>query len=345
MILDKSEKIAVESRTPKYLQVVNLILEDIEKGKLKIGDRIPSINETSFDFLLSRDTVEKAYNELRDRGIISSVRGKGFYITSTNMGNKVKVLLLFNKLSSYKKIIYYSIIETLGSQASVDLHIHHYNRNLLEDLLEQNLGHYNYYVLAPHFFDQAGHSVVAYDLIKRIPKDKLLIIDRAVKDHENEFPGVYQDFAKDIFEVLESGISHLRKYKRLILVFPKGDLYPVEIMDGFKRFCFFHDFKNLIVDGVDDDEPLDEGDCHIVLAESDLVNIVKKSREQLLKLGKDIGIISYNDTPLKEILADGITTISTDFQHMGKSIAEQILGTEDRIPIKNPFRMTLRKSL
>jgi DNA-binding LacI/PurR family transcriptional regulator len=75
------------------------------------------------------------------------------------------------------------------------------------------------------------------------------------------------------------------------------------------------------------------------------VNIVKKSREQLLKLGRDIGVISYNDTPLKEILAEGITTISTDFQSMGRTIAGQILGTEDRIPIKNPFRMTLRKSL
>jgi DNA-binding transcriptional regulator YhcF (GntR family) len=345
MLLDKSEKIAVDSRTPKYLQVVNLILEEIEKGKLKIGDRIPSINETSFDFLLSRDTVEKAYNELRERGIITSVRGKGFYISSTNMGYKPKVLLLFNKLSSYKKIIYYSIVETLGSNATIDLHIHHYNRNLLEDLLEQNLGKYNFYVLAPHFFDQSGHPENAYDLIKRIPKDKLLILDRAVKDHENEFPGVFQDFAKDIFEVLESGITHLKKYKRLILVFPKGDLYPFEIMDGFKRFCFFHDFKNLIVDGVDDDEPLDLGDCHIVLGESDLVNIVKKSREHLFKLGRDVGVISYNDTPLKEILAEGITTISTDFQNMGKTIAEQILGTEDRIPIKNPFRMTMRKSL
>jgi DNA-binding transcriptional regulator YhcF (GntR family) len=70
MLLDKSEKIHTESRTPKYMQVVNLILEDIERGKLKIGDRIPSINETSFDFLLSRDTVEKAYNELRDRRLL-----------------------------------------------------------------------------------------------------------------------------------------------------------------------------------------------------------------------------------------------------------------------------------
>lgn len=344
MIIDKSDRIHLDSRTPKYLQVVNLMLDEIEKGNLKVGDRIPSINETSFDLLLSRDTVEKAYNELRDRGIITSVRGKGFYICSTNMGSKVKVLLLFNKLSSYKKIIYYSIIETLGAQACVDLQIHHYNRNILEDLLVQNLGNYNYYVLAPHFFDKNSHPETAYDLIKRIPKDKLLIMDRAVKGHENEFPGIYQDFAKDIFEALESGITLLRKYTRLILVFPRGDHYPVEIMDGFKRFCFFHDFNNMIVDGIDD-EPLYEGDSFIVLAETDLVNIIKKSREQTLKLGKDVGIISYNDTPLKEILAEGITTISTDFNHMGRSIAQQILGEEDKIPIKNPFRFIVRKSL
>ena len=345
MVLEKSEKIAENSRTPKYLQVVNLILEEIENGKLKIGGRIPSINEASFDFLLSRDTVEKAYNELRIRGIISSVRGKGFYILPTKMENKIKVLLLFNKLSSYKKIIYYSILEHLGTNALVDLQIFHYNKSLLENLLEINLGNFNFYVLAPHFFDQAGRPETGYELIKKFPKDKLLIIDRTIEGHETEFPGIYQDFSKDIFEGLESGLRHLKKYKLLILVFPKGGFYPLEIMDGFKRFCFFNDFKNLIVDGIDDNEPLDQGDCYIVLSESDLVNIIKKSREQLLKLGKDVGIISYNETPLKEILSDGITTISTDFIHMGKSIARQILGLDQREPLKNPFKLTIRKSL
>ena len=344
MLVDKSEKIHTDSRTPKYMQVVNLILEDLDRGKLKIGDRIPSINETSFDFLLSRDTVEKAYNELRERGIITSVRGKGFYVNSTNMANKVKVLLIFNKLSSYKKIIYYSIVETLGNQATVDLQIHHYNRTVFENLLERNLGNYNYYVLAPHFFDHNNHPETCYDLIQQIPKDKLLIMDRDVKNHENEFPGVYQDFARDIFEALESGVTHLRKYTRLILVFPKGDMYPVEIIDGFKRFCYFHNFNNLILDGIDD-EQLYEGDSFIVMAETDLANIVKKSREQEFELGKEIGLISYNETPLKEILAEGITTISTDFVEMGKTIANQIMGEEDKIPLKNPFKMILRKSL
>ena len=48
-----------DSEIPKYKQVVNLILSDIEAGIFKKGQRIPSINETSEELFLSRDTVEK----------------------------------------------------------------------------------------------------------------------------------------------------------------------------------------------------------------------------------------------------------------------------------------------
>lgn len=37
----------------------------------------------SEEFYLSRDTVEKAYNILKERNVISSIRGKGYYITRT----------------------------------------------------------------------------------------------------------------------------------------------------------------------------------------------------------------------------------------------------------------------
>ena len=71
------------SKIPKYQQVVDTIVSDIELGIVKVGDKIPSINETSEEYYLSRDTVEKAYKILRKRGIITAVRGKGFYVSST----------------------------------------------------------------------------------------------------------------------------------------------------------------------------------------------------------------------------------------------------------------------
>jgi DNA-binding GntR family transcriptional regulator len=55
---------------------------------LKIGDRLPSINEISAEYYLSRDTVEKAFNELRKKGIITSVKRRGYFISSTDFDHK-----------------------------------------------------------------------------------------------------------------------------------------------------------------------------------------------------------------------------------------------------------------
>ena len=63
-----------------------------------------------------------------------------------------------------------------------------------------------------------------------------------------------------------------------------------------------------------------------------------------LKIGKNIGIISYNETPLKEICSNGITVISTDHAKMGETAARLILENRKE-KIKNPFTLIIRKSL
>jgi DNA-binding LacI/PurR family transcriptional regulator len=63
-----------------------------------------------------------------------------------------------------------------------------------------------------------------------------------------------------------------------------------------------------------------------------------------LKPGQDFGIISYNDTPLKEVLAGGITTLSTDFRLMGKTMAK-LIDTKAIMTIKNPWQLNIRGSL
>jgi DNA-binding transcriptional regulator YhcF (GntR family) len=72
-------KINENSRIPKYKQVVDSIIGDLSTGKLKVGEKIPSINELSEICYLSRDTVEKAYKFLKERNIIVAVRGKGYF--------------------------------------------------------------------------------------------------------------------------------------------------------------------------------------------------------------------------------------------------------------------------
>lgn len=328
------------SLVPKYLQVIQAFTADIEQGLLKPGQRLPSINETSEKYYLSRDTVEKAYAELRERGLIEAVKGRGHFVSQTASRNKVRVLLLFNKLSASKKAVYYGFLKALGEQATVDLHIHHSCPSVLRGLIAGSLGHYHHYVVMPHFYEGLEESLRT---LQMIPRDKLMLLDKDLQGLEGDYAAVFQDFEEDIFTALHAGIDLLRKYRRLALVFPADVRYPLEIRDGFRRFCLAHSFAFRII-GHTCEEPIVPGEAFVVLEETDLVNLIKRVSQQGLRLGQEVGILSYNETPLKEILADGITVISTDHVKMGERAAEMILG-QSRGKVRNPFRLIRRNSL
>jgi DNA-binding LacI/PurR family transcriptional regulator len=86
------------------------------------------------------------------------------------------------------------------------------------------------------------------------------------------------------------------------------------------------------------------GEAYIVIEETDLVSLIKQCKVKGLKIGSEIGIISYNETPLKEILLDGITVISTDHNKMGETAANLILSNSTE-KVKNPFVLIRRRSL
>lgn len=159
-------RLETSNKTTKYQQIVNAVTTSIRQGKLKKGDHIFSINELSDEFLLSRDTVQKAYNMLRKKEVITSVKGKGFYINRTDVTTQFRILLLFNKISNYKKQIYNAFVQTMGNKAIVDLKIYHFSTRLLENLVAKYLDDYHYFVIMPHFYDDADEI---YSIIKKYP--------------------------------------------------------------------------------------------------------------------------------------------------------------------------------
>ena len=336
------------SRIPKYKQVVDSVLENISQGKLAIGSKIPSINEISETCYLSRDTVEKAYGQLKERKIIVSVKGKGYYVANTDPVSQRSVLFLINKLSSYKMRIYNSFVLGMGHDARVDLHIYHCDQTAFLNLIEKSLGYYDYYVVMPHFKDRRLHHVNYTQKVAAalhpIPDDKLILLDNILPDFKQGVAAVYQDFGRDIYQALQEGMDKLRKYDKLLLVYPDRLVYPYprEIVTGFRKFCVTHDFDFEILDEIYEDMDLQQRDAYITVEEMDLVNLVKQVRDQGLVMGRDIGIISYNDTPLKELL--GITVISTDFQAMGETAAYMILKRKHE-RVKNAFRFIDRNSV
>ncbi|TKT92002.1 GntR family transcriptional regulator [Dyadobacter frigoris] len=332
MKFDRNDKM------PKYKQIVQSILTDIERGILKKGTQLPSISELSVDYLLARDTVEKAYRELRNQGYITSVQGKGYYVQS-GQDKKIKILLVFNKLSSYKKIIYYSFIKALGDNVVVDLEIHHYSVKRFREIIEKNLGQYNHYVIMPHF-DQTEEEDYM-DILKNIPSSQLVLLDREIPELTQPVSSIYQSFDKDIFGALENANDLMAKYQRMVLVFPFDGNYPKEIVSGFRNYCinYHKDFE--VLESVHGENLL-PGTAYIVVEENDLAELVKKTRQSSYEMGTEVGVISFNETTLKELL--GITVITTDFENMGRTAAALILNKE-QIKVKNPFFMIRRGSL
>ncbi len=327
-----------KSKTQIYLQIAKQISRQIDKGVLKKEESLLSINMFSERFSVARDTVERAYKELKKQGYITAVNGKGYFVKGKKE-KKIRILFILNKISSYKRIIYYSFLKTLGNKAVVDLQIHHYNPLVLKDILDTHLGKYNYYVLMPHFeLNLKKESWMKQ--VKRIPVNELVILDKSIPEMTENI-SVCQDFHRDIYDALITAKDLFKKYKGLTLVLPEHSNHPPEIKQGISEFSKeYHKIFKTISDT--DNLKLVKGMVYMVITDDHLAVVMKQVKKTGLRPGKDIGIISFNETELKDLL--DITVISTHFEQMGHTAAELIMKKQFK-QIRNPYKIIKRGSL
>lgn len=332
------------SSVPKYKQIVGSVISKIESGHIRYGQKLPSINKVSYDYLLARDTVEKAYNELKELGVIESVKGKGYYIKNSAPQSQLRILMLFNKLSTYKKEIYNTIAHELGDRAHIDFFVYHCDFGLFERLLTEHLKGYSNYVIMPHFIEEGSSKLEG--LLKKIAREKIILLDNRPEGMTHFKTCIYQDFKMDIYNALTEAKEKLQAYKKIILVFPQSKAYPYpkDIVTGFRRYCGFNRIAHDVIGEIGAGYLPEKGAAYVVIEENDLVNLIKLQRALGWKLAVDIGIISYNDTPLKEVLSDGISVITTDFGQMGRLAAASILDNKP-LEVKNEFRFIERRSV
>ena len=320
---------------PKYRQIINSIYQGILNGHLKVGDKIPSLNQICTEFDLSRDTVMVAFNELKAKGIISSIPGKGYYVNSAEVNVDQRIFLLFDELNAFKEDVYTSFLNNLDIKSNVDIYFHHFNLQLFKDLIVEASGKYTSYVIMPATFDYTA------DILANLPKDNVYILDRLKADLA-AYPVIYQDFEADVYNALEAGQDLLEKYKKLVMVFPGGK-EPEGRMIGFKKYCEEKGIQFEIVRSLIN-RSIQKGEAYFVPSDRNLVKLVKMAAENNFSLGEDFGIVSFNDTMLKEVVAGGITTISTDFVLMGKALAEMV-SERTKAQLSNPAALIRRKSL
>ena len=320
------------------MQIADKLKKEIESGVIKKNEQLLSINEFSNKHKCARNTVERAYNELKKSGYILSINNKGYYVTGAKK-KQLKILLVFNKLGHFKEMIHEGFISAIGKNVKVDLYVHHYDVTLLNEIIEEKLGYYHYYVIMPHFFLKTNKSEYL-KVLKNIDPNELVLLDKDIPELGKNRRGVFQDFEHDIFNALQSYNEDLLKYKKLVLVNPRNSNIPSEINAGARRFCTLTKKKFTILTDLERFE-VEKGSLYITTVDEDLAELIKKIRKLKYNFGKDLGVISFNETVFKDIL--GISVITTDFKRMGIAAAEKILNHTHNLEY-NPFQLIKRNS-
>lgn len=332
-------QVDIYSSTPKYLQLAHSILNAIERGKIQKNILLPSLNELTYNLEISRETADKGYKYLQNLGVLNSIPGKGHYITTTEIKQELKVCLMINKISDEKRVFYDALVAELGMDVPIDFYVYN-NDFLLFRKLFMRKSDYSHYLIMPHFMD---NSAKAEELINTIEKDKLILLDKQLERVTGKYGSIYEDFKKDIYSALEKALKPLSKYHTLKLIFPEKSYYPKAIVQGFNLFCLQYAFEREVVDCSADLRP-QKGEVYICLTEESLIALLEKANASGLKIGEDIGVISYNESPMKRIILDGITTVSTDYSQMGRIAASMIKeGYREKVAL--PFSINLRPSL
>lgn len=105
-------KIDMNSKIPIYVQLRNEIVLGIGRGKIKIGDSLPTVRQLSQDIGVNTMTVNKTYSILKEEGFIEIDRRHGAKISpkvnknndfTTKIEDELLLLLTQANLKGYNK--------------------------------------------------------------------------------------------------------------------------------------------------------------------------------------------------------------------------------------------------
>lgn len=331
-------------KAPIYKQLVEKFEDAIRSGELQPGEQIPSMNEFAAHLGISKETVKKTYGILREKGLLVPQQGKGFYVAEAGEFSKPRVLVIFDKLSIYKEVLYNSLAEELGDKADITILMHNQNLELFTYYLDSCLDKYDYYVISPHFPLDEKTQAAATKLIARIPNRKLIMVDHWLQSYYGNYGAVYQDFENDVYDGLKQGLEKLQTASCLKVITMASSLYGPMICKGVDRFCIEHNIPVEFITKAP--ENINPGETYLVInsqLDSGLAALARSIKAQNLEVGKDVFIISYNEFDLNEVVLNGLTTISTDFKQMGRTAATMILNRKSW-KVHCDFRMTRRGS-
>ena len=99
-----------DNERPIYVQLVEKLTLEIISGRLKAGERIPSVRELALTAKVNPNTMQKALIELEAEGLVYTERTNGKFVTE----NKELIKKLKKKLAEEKVNNYLNDMKNIG---------------------------------------------------------------------------------------------------------------------------------------------------------------------------------------------------------------------------------------
>jgi DNA-binding LacI/PurR family transcriptional regulator len=192
----------------------------------------------------------------------------------------------------------------------------------------------------PHLIEENEENLKC---LKKISGERLIFLEQSMASLHGMNSSILSNSGQELHNVMQQNLKHFKKYKTLNLVLTEDEYFDSELITGFRDFCEANHFDFQVLDGFQEEE-VSAGEAYLTMDDVDLVAVIKSVEQQNLTLGKDVGLISLNDNCYKEILAGGISIISSKPCEIGK-MAANIIQAGKRQQLQVPMEMIMRKSL
>ncbi len=315
-ILDFIEQLKQVKSLSKHEQLVHGIIDTINSGHLQIGDQLPSINVMVNEVGYARKTIVKAYEELKDKGLVESKKTKGYFVISDNVALYVKIALLMYSFQKFQQEFYNVLRKELENKVQIDVFFHHNNEDMFETICSNVAGKYGMYVVAPIQTERCK------SVLKKIGPEKLIVVDRFL-DLGTNYTYVIQEFMQSTLLNLQTLLPKIKKREGIVLFYREDRDYPIELLNAFLEFVQKNNIKFKIAKSYESGS-VQKDQLYLTIDDSDLWSLLKDCRSYDFRIGKDLGVLSFNDHIVKELVSGGISSISTDFKQMALTTAANI---------------------
>ena len=286
-IYQRIRELAEVPQLSKHEQIVNGLIASIEDRVVERGQLLPSINQMATELGFARKTIDRAYGELKFRGLVKARNRRGYFVNTEDVEQSIRIALVLYEFRPFQEMFYNVFRANLGDKVQIDTFFHHNNLSVFKDTVTNILGRYGLYIIAPIVSNRVDR------ILEQLPSNRLLLIDRFVSTR-SALSHVTQEFENSTYGILNELRDKVVHYKSIVLFFREKTDYPTGILRAFRRFGRE---QRITLRVLNQYEPgtVEKDQLYVTIGDSDLWTLLEDCIDQQLVLGKDVGILAHNE--------------------------------------------------